>query len=64
MKRKIVYGIFAATLIGTAALTVTPSTAQAATTTGWVKESGKWYFYKDGAKAIANEVARMITASH
>ena len=51
MKRKIVYGIFAATLIGTAALTVTPSTAQAATTTGWVKESGKWYFYKDGAKA-------------
>ena len=51
MKRKIVYGIFAATLIGTAALTVTPSTAQAATTMGWVKESGKWYFYKDGAKA-------------
>lgn len=51
MKRKIVYGIFAATLIGTAALTVTPSTAQAATTTGWVKESGKWYFYKDGVKA-------------
>ena len=51
MKRKIVYGIFAATLIGTAALTVTPSTAQAATTTGWLKESGKWYFYKDGAKA-------------
>lgn len=51
MKRKIVYGIFAATLIGTAALTVTPSTAQAATTTGWLKESGKWYFYKDGVKA-------------
>lgn len=51
MKRKIVYGIFAATLIGTAALTVTPSTAQAATTTGWAKESGKWYFYKDGVKA-------------
>lgn len=51
MKRKIVYGIFAATLIGTAILTVTPSTAQAATTTGWVKESGKWYFYKDGVKA-------------
>ena len=50
MKRKIVYGIFAATLIGTAALTVTPSTAQAATTTGWVKESGKWYFYKDVQK--------------
>lgn len=54
MKRKIVYGIFAATLIGTAVLTVTPSTAQtvdAAVKTGWVKESGKWYFYKDGAKA-------------
>lgn len=51
MKRKIVYGIFAATLIGTAVLTVTPSTAQAATTTGWLKESGKWYFYKDGVKA-------------
>lgn len=54
MKRKIVYGIFAATLIGTAVLTVTPSTAQtvnAAVKTGWVKESGKWYFYKDGVKA-------------
>lgn len=54
MKRKIVYGIFSATLIGTAVLTVTPSTAQtvdAAVKTGWVKESGKWYFYKDGVKA-------------
>ena len=54
MKRKIVYGIFAATLIGTAVLTVTPSTAQtvdAAVKTGWLKESGKWYFYKDGVKA-------------
>lgn len=54
MKRKIVYGIFAATLIGTAVLTVAPSTAQtvdAAVKTGWVKESGKWYFYKDGVKA-------------
>lgn len=54
MKRKIVYGIFAATLIGTAVLTVTPSTAQtvdATVKTGWLKESGKWYFYKDGVKA-------------
>lgn len=59
MKRKIVYGIFAATLIGTAVLTVTPSTAQtvnAAVKTGWVKESGKWYFYKDGAKATGWQV--------
>lgn len=26
-------------------------TVDAAVKTGWVKESGKWYFYKDGAKA-------------
>lgn len=26
-------------------------TVEAAAKTGWVKESGKWYFYKDGAKA-------------
>lgn len=26
-------------------------TVNAAVKTGWVKESGKWYFYKDGAKA-------------
>lgn len=26
-------------------------TVNAAVNTGWVKESGKWYFYKDGAKA-------------
>lgn len=27
-------------------------TVDAAVKTGWVKESGKWYFYKDSAKAI------------
>ena len=26
-------------------------TVNAAVKTGWVKESGKWYFYKDGVKA-------------
>ena len=25
-------------------------TVEAAVQTGWVKESGTWYFYKDGAK--------------
>lgn len=34
-----------------AAPVLSAQTVDAAVKTGWVKESGKWYFYKDGAKA-------------
>lgn len=43
--------LLAAPIAMNAALVLSAQTVDAAVKTGWVKESGKWYFYKDGAKA-------------
>ena len=43
--------LLAAPIAMNAAPMMSAQTVNAAVKTGWVKESGKWYFYKDGAKA-------------
>ena len=43
--------LLAAPIAMNAAPVLSAQTVDAAVKTGWVKESGKWYFYKDGAKA-------------
>lgn len=43
--------LLAAPIAMNAAPMLSAQTVEAAVKTGWVKESGKWYFYKDGAKA-------------
>ena len=43
--------LLAAPIAMNAAPMMSAQTVEAAVKTGWVKESGKWYFYKDGAKA-------------
>ena len=43
--------LLAAPIAMKAAPMLSAQTVNAAVKTGWVKESGKWYFYKDGAKA-------------
>lgn len=43
--------LLAAPIAMNAAPVLSTQTVDAAVKTGWVKESGKWYFYKDGAKA-------------
>lgn len=43
--------LLAAPIAMNAAPMLSAQTVNAAVKTGWVKESGKWYFYKDGAKA-------------
>ena len=42
--------LLAAPIAMNAAPVLSAQTVNAAVKTGWVKESGKWYFYKDGAK--------------
>lgn len=43
--------LLAAPIAMNAAPVLSAQTVDAAVKTGWVKESGKWYFYKDGVKA-------------
>lgn len=43
--------LLAAPIAMNAAPMLSAQAVEAAVKTGWVKESGKWYFYKDGAKA-------------
>lgn len=43
--------LLAAPIAMNAAPMLSAQTVDAAVKTGWLKESGKWYFYKDGAKA-------------
>lgn len=43
--------LLAAPIAMNAAPMLSAQTVEAAVKTGWVKESGKWYFYKDGVKA-------------
>lgn len=43
--------LLAAPIAMKAAPMLSAQTVDAAVKTGWLKESGKWYFYKDGAKA-------------
>lgn len=43
--------LLAAPIAMKAAPMLSAQTVEAAVKTGWAKESGKWYFYKDGAKA-------------
>lgn len=43
--------LLAAPIAMKAAPMLSAQTVNAAVKTGWVKESGKWYFYKDGVKA-------------
>lgn len=43
--------LLAAPIAMNAAPMMSAQTVDAAVKTGWVKESGKWYFYKDGVKA-------------
>ena len=43
--------LLAAPIAMNAAPMMSAQTVNAAVKTGWAKESGKWYFYKDGAKA-------------
>lgn len=43
--------LLAAPIAMHAAPMLSAQAVEAAVKTGWVKESGKWYFYKDGAKA-------------
>lgn len=43
--------LLAAPIAMNAAPVLSAQTVDAAVKTGWVKESGKWYFYKNGAKA-------------
>lgn len=43
--------LLAAPIAMNAAPMMSAQTVEAAVKTGWVKESGKWYFYKDGVKA-------------
>ena len=43
--------LLAAPIAMNTAPVLSAQTVEAAVKTGWVKESGKWYFYKDGAKA-------------
>ena len=43
--------LLAAPIAMKAAPMLSAQTVEAAVKTGWVKESGKWYFYKDGVKA-------------
>ena len=43
--------LLAAPIAMNAAPMMSAQTVNAAVKTGWVKESGKWYFYKDGVKA-------------
>lgn len=43
--------LLAAPIAMNAAPVLSAQTVNAAVKTGWVKESGKWYFYKDGVKA-------------
>ena len=43
--------LLAAPIAMKAAPMLSAQTVDAAVKTGWVKESGKWYFYKDGVKA-------------
>lgn len=43
--------LLAAPIAMNAAPMLSAQAIEAAVKTGWVKESGKWYFYKDGAKA-------------
>lgn len=43
--------LLAAPIAMNAAPVLSAQTVAAAVKTGWVKESGKWYFYKDGVKA-------------
>lgn len=43
--------LLAAPIAMNAAPMLSAQAVDAAVKTGWVKESGKWYFYKDGAKA-------------
>lgn len=43
--------LLAAPIAMNAAPMMSAQTVEAAVKTGWVKESGRWYFYKDGVKA-------------
>ena len=43
--------LLAAPIAMNAAPMMSAQTVNAAVKTGWAKESGKWYFYKDGVKA-------------